>query len=147
MISRIEVLVGKYRHLLPYLVWGLALLSMVGSLVLSDFMHLVPCMLCWWQRILMFPLVVIVGVGILRRDSNWVYTALPFSVAGMALALYHSLLQWGIIPEAIAPCNALVSCVTEQINWFGFVTIPFMSLLAFVAVSLLTVVYIWSRPR
>ena len=140
-------LVGKNRHYLPYLVWAVALGSMVGSLALSDILHLVPCVLCWWQRILMYPLVVVVGVAILRRDEGWAYTVLPMSVAGMALALYHSLLQWGILPAEIAPCNAVVSCVTKQIDWFGFVTIPFMSLVMFALVTIFSVAYLKIRPR
>jgi disulfide bond formation protein DsbB len=147
MSGRLKAWVGENRQWLPYLVWAVVFGSMVGSLVLSELMHLVPCVLCWWQRILMYPLVVIVGVGILRRDESWTYTALPLAAVGAVVALYHSLLQWGVIPEEIAPCNAVVSCVSKQIDWFGFVTIPFMSLLAFATVCVVTVIYMRSRPR
>jgi disulfide bond formation protein DsbB len=147
MSEHIRRIVGKYRHLLPYLVWGVALAAMVGSLVLSDVMHLIPCVLCWWQRIFMYPLVVIVGVSILRRDEGWVYTALPMAAVGFAMATYHSLLQWGVIPAEISPCNAVVSCVTKQLSLFGFVTIPFVSALSFAAITIASVLYIKSRPR
>ena len=146
MSEHVRQIVGKNRHWLPYLVWGIALGAMVGSLVLSDVMHLIPCVLCWWQRIFMYPLVVVVGVGVLRRDESWVYTVLPLASVGFLVATYHSLLQWGIIPAEISPCNVVVSCVTKQISLFGFVTIPFVSALSFAAITLITVVYLKSRP-
>jgi len=93
----------------------------------------------------MYPLVVIVGVGILRRQRDWVYYALPLAVVGVAVAGYQSLLQWGIVPEAAAPCSAVASCALKQINWMGFVTIPFMSFLAFTAIVAVSVAYIRVR--
>jgi disulfide bond formation protein DsbB len=136
--------IRKYQGYLPYVVWAVALTSMLGSLAMSEVFHLLPCVLCWYQRILMYPLVLIVGVGILRRDRGWVWYALPMAGLGVVVALYHSLLQWGIIPEAIAPCQVGLSCATKQIDWLGFVTIPFMSLLAFGAIALGTIGYAWA---
>ena len=95
----------------------------------------------------MYPLVAIVGVGILRRDDTWVYTALPLAGVGLAVAIFHSLLQWGIIPAEISPCNAIVSCATKQISLLGFVTIPFVSALSFAIIVGGTVVIMRSRPR
>ena len=119
-----------------YIAWMQATVATVGSLYFSEIMKLPPCLLCWYQRIFMYPLVVIVGVAILRRDSAWPYTTLPLSITGMAIALYHSLLQWKILPDAIAPCQAGISCTTAQIHWLGFITIPFMSLVAFSIITL-----------
>lgn len=124
------------RANIPYAVWAMALVATLSSLALSEGFHLVPCLLCWYQRIFMYPLVVIVGVAILRRDNAWPYTVLPLSIIGMAIALYHSLLQWKILPDAIAPCQAGISCTTAQIHWLGFITIPFMSLVAFSIITL-----------
>lgn len=125
-----------------YAAFAVALLATVGSLAMSEAYGLVPCMLCWYQRIFMYPLVVVIGVGIVRRDAKWPITALPLAVMGAAVAFYHSLLQWQILPENTAPCVANVSCATAEINWFGFITIPFMSFLAFVTISALAVVYL-----
>ncbi len=138
--------IRKVEHLLPYFAWGIALISTVGSLALSEIFQMTPCVLCWYQRILMYPLVVIVGVGVLRRDRNWVHYALPMAVGGTLVAFYQSLLQWGILPETVAPCNIYVSCVTRQIDWLGFITIPFMSFLAFAAITAMTAAYWWVRP-
>jgi disulfide bond formation protein DsbB len=114
---------------------------MLGSLYFSEFAHLAPCILCWYQRICLYPLVLILGIGILRKDRlMWVY-ALPLSLIGTALALYHNLLQWGIISEKLAPCTFGVSCATKQVVALNFVTIPLLSLAAFVLISALMVIY------
>jgi disulfide bond formation protein DsbB len=119
-----------------YLAWAVALVSMLGSLYFSEIKNYAPCILCWYQRIAMYPLVAIIGVGILRRDrSMWTY-ALPLSIIGAGIALYHNLLQWKIIPEQLAPCTQGISCVTRNVIALNFVTIPLLSLAAF---SLITV--------
>jgi len=135
MIQRLARFV-TIEHLV-YGAWVIALLSTLGSWGLSEIMHLTPCIMCWIQRIFMYPLAVIIPVGILRRDPDLPFYVLPLSIGGGLVAFYHTLLQWGIIPEAIAPCVNGVSCAVKQLDFFGFVTIPFMSLLAFVALTAL----------
>lgn len=115
--------------------WATAFFSMVGSLFFSEILHLPPCVLCWYQRVFMYPLVFIFGVGILRKDKNVPYYALPLSVIGGVIALFHYLLQRGIIPDNIAPCAQGISCSTNLIELYGFITIPFMSLVAFIIIS------------
>jgi disulfide bond formation protein DsbB len=124
--------VTRHAH---YIAWVVALLSVAISLYYSNIRGFAPCNLCWYARILMYPLVVIIGVGILRRDRSWVFYATPLVAAGWLLELFHSLLQWGIIPEAAVPCVATIPCTTKYINYFGFVTIPFLGLLAFTALA------------
>jgi len=102
LIRKKVQLLGRYGN---YGAWTIALVGLLGSLYLSDIVGWVPCTLCWYSRILMYPIVVIGAVGILRKDHNWSLYALPLSIGGVVLSLYHSLLQWGIIPEAIAPCR------------------------------------------
>jgi disulfide bond formation protein DsbB len=130
-----------------YGAFTVALLATLGSLVMSEAFGLVPCVLCWYQRIFMYPLVIVVGVGILRRDGTWPYTALPLAAIGWLIALYHSLLQWSIIPEKLAPCVEGISCTSKQIDWLGFITIPFMSLVAFTAIIILSVLYLKGASR
>ena len=125
----------------PYLAWAVAALSTAGSLFFSDILHYVPCALCWWGRIFMYPLVIIIGIGILRRERHWIPYALPLTLAGTGLALYHSLLQWGIIPEIIKPCVISVPCTTKYINLLGFITIPFLELLAFLTIAVCLYLY------
>jgi len=85
----------------------------------------------------MYPLAIILIVGIVRRNKDVYQYALPFAVIGAFIALYHVLLYSGIIPEALAPCTVGVSCVEQKIIWFGFLTIPLMSLASFVLISIL----------
>ena len=125
-----------------YAAFGVALAAMLGSLLMSEILHWPPCRLCWYQRIFMYPLVFVIGIAIMRKDTlSWPITTLVLSGIGWIIALYHSLLQWKILPESMAACTSGVSCTTAEISWLGFITIPFMSLLAFTAIIALTVIY------
>ncbi len=136
-------LLGRYGN---YGAWTVALVGMLGSLYLSDVVGWVPCTLCWYSRILMYPIVAIGAVGILRKDHNWALYAMPLSIGGVVLSLYHSFLQWGIIPEAIAPCRSGISCATKQLNLLGFITIPFLGFLSFVAITVCLYFY-WKEHK
>lgn len=114
-----------------YLAWTFALLAALGSLFFGEVMKLPPCTLCWYQRICLFPLVLIIAVGIAQRDRQLVSYSLPLVLAGLGIAIYHNLIYFGIIPETLSPCTEGVSCSTRQIEWLGFLTIPLMSLAAF----------------
>lgn len=127
----------RFTYLLPYGAWVVALTSTFGSLYSSEIAHLVPCVLCWYQRIFMYPLVILIAVGILIKDKKLPLYVLPLSIIGTGFALYHYLLQRGIIPDELGPCVLGVSCTTRYIEWFGFITIPFLSLLSFVTISIL----------
>ena len=94
-----------------------------------------PCVLCWWQRIFMFPLVLILALGMFPFDAKVLRYAMPLAGIGLVVAAFHVLLTIGIIPEALAPCRQGIPCKTVQIEWFGFLTIPLLSFLAFLAVN------------
>ena len=115
--------------------WVLALAAMLGSLFFSEVMHLPPCNLCWYQRIFLYPLVVLLPIGVLRRDPNLTVYTLPLVAIGLLLATYHTLLYYGVIAEDLAPCTQGVPCTTRQIEWFGFVGIPLLGLGAFVSIA------------
>ena len=89
----------------------------------------------------MYPLVVVIGAGIVMRDRRMKYYALPLALAGLAVSIYHNLLYYGILPESITPCAEGVSCTSRQIEWLGFITIPLMALTAFVLVSMSMLLY------
>ncbi len=118
-----------------YLAWLVSAVSTIGSLFFSEVMKLPPCTLCWYQRVMMYPLVWILAVGIVKRDSRIRLYALPFALVGLTIAGYHNLLYYDIIPESITPCTSGVSCTSRQIEWLGFVTIPLMSLVSFLTIS------------
>jgi disulfide bond formation protein DsbB len=126
---------------LPYLAWVIALVATVGSLFFSEVMGLPPCVLCWYQRIAVYPLVLIIGTGIITRDGQMKYYALPLCLAGFAVSVYHNLLYYGVIPESITPCAQGVPCTERQIEWLGFITIPLMGLAAFLSLALCLLLY------
>jgi disulfide bond formation protein DsbB len=123
------------RLFLLYAAWFQALIATAGSLFFSEVMKLPPCVLCWYQRIAMYPLVIVLGVGILTRDPKVKSYALPLSILGLVVALYHNLLYYKVIPDSIKPCTSGISCTSKQIEWLGFITIPLMSLVAFLLIS------------
>lgn len=115
--------------------WLIGLVATMGSLFFSEVMGLPPCVLCWYQRIAMYPLAVIFTAGLVTRDRGvWRY-AWPLVLAGLAVAVYHNLLYYNVLAESIVPCAAGVSCTDRQIDWFGFVSIPLLSLSAFVLIA------------
>ena len=131
----------SFNDLLPYAAWIMALLSAAGSLFFSEVMDLPPCVLCWYQRIAMYPLVVIIDIDIATSDPRMRIYALPFAIVGLGIAIYHNLLYYGIIPEAITPCTEGVPCNALQIEWLGFITIPLMGLAAFIVITLCLLIY------
>jgi disulfide bond formation protein DsbB len=131
----------KLNDFLPYLAWSIALVATVGSLFFSEIMELPPCVLCWYQRIAMYPLVLIIGTGIVLHDVRLKIYALPLCLIGLAISVYHNLLYYGIIPESITPCTEGISCTSRQIEWLGFITIPLMALTAFVGIAICLIVY------
>lgn len=117
--------------------WLLVTAASLGSLFFSEIMELPPCTLCWYQRIFMFPLPIILLMGLFPLDVKVVRYALPLALLGCVSALHHTLLQLGVIPETLAPCAQGVSCSNEQIALFGFLSIPMLSLLAFASAATL----------
>lgn len=124
-----------------YFAWFAALISTLGSLYFSEIAHFPPCSLCWYQRIFMYPLVIILAVGIILKDKRVFFYALPLSAAGSLVALYQNLLYTGVIPESAAPCSAGISCTQKFIEWFGFITIPFLSLASFILITCCLLIY------
>ncbi len=123
-----------------------AVAATLGSLYFSELQHLQPCVLCWYQRICMYSLVPILTVGILLGDKNLPKYVLPLSIIGWLIALYHNLLYYSVIPEVYSPCTIGVSCITRQIDWFGFVSIPLLSLAAFSLINLCMILSLkWNK--
>jgi disulfide bond formation protein DsbB len=117
--------------------WLVAAVSTAASLFFSEVMDLVPCLLCWYQRIFMFPLAVILLVGLHPLDAKVVRYALPVAVIGLLFTLYHCLLFYGFIPENLQPCSQGVSCSDATMELFGFLPIPLLSLASFSIIIIL----------
>lgn len=127
-------------HLRPYLLylaWLVSLVATMGSLYFSEIRGFVPCELCWFQRILMYPLTVILGIAAYRQDYGIRRYVLPLTVIGGATSFYHYLLQKVDALGLTQPCRHGVPCNIEYINWLGFITIPFLALTAFVLITIL----------
>ena len=116
---------------------SISLLATLGSLYLSEIRGFVPCVLCWYQKIFMYPIPVLLGVFMYKKLSEVFSYILPLSFIGMLIAAYHYYLQ--INPHPLIPCSAIgfsVSCSERFFN-FGYITIPWMSFSAFAFVACL----------
>jgi disulfide bond formation protein DsbB len=133
--------------MLVFTCWVIASTSVLGALFFSEIMKLPPCVLCWYQRIFMFPLVLLLPIGLFPFDAKVVRYALALTLAGWLVSLVHVLLVVGIIPEAILPCTQGVPCSDVQVQWLGFVNIPLLSFLAFSTINALLIAARIRSPR
>ena len=130
------------ERLAPYALagaWIVALLATLGSLYFSEIAHFEPCRLCWFQRIAMYPLVLILGIAAWRRDSGVHIYAVPLAIVGAAISGYHYLLEWFPSIDAGA-CTVGVPCTLVWFREFGFISLPYLALSAFLLVITLLLV-------
>lgn len=132
------VFLKKYSFHFAFL---LSLGGLLGSLTYSNIFLLPPCTFCWWQRIFMYPQVILFAVGIYLKDIKVWITSIILSGIGASFSIYHILLQAGIRSSG-APCEALggVACTKIDVLVFGWLTIPMMCLVLFIGI--LTFAYI-----
>lgn len=124
-----------------YLAWTISFLSVAGSLYFSNVLGFPPCVLCWYQRICMYPLILILGVGIVKKDKNVFMYAWPLASIGWLISLYHNLLYYRIIPESLAPCVNGISCTTKFIQYWGFITVPLLSFAGFTVIIISLIIH------
>ncbi|CAB1367318.1 disulfide bond formation protein B [Denitratisoma oestradiolicum] len=122
---------------LVFAAWLVAGISTLGALFFGEIMQLPPCVLCWYQRIFMFPLALILPFGLFPFDPRVIRYGLALALPGWGFASFHLLLIAGVIPESIKPCTQGVPCSQTVIQWFGFLTIPLLSVAAFSAIIIL----------
>ncbi|MGI0644537.1 MULTISPECIES: disulfide bond formation protein B [Pseudomonadaceae] len=130
---------GSWNLLL--IAWLVALVSTLSALFIGEVMGQAPCVLCWFQRAFMFPLAVILAIACYHSDfAIWRY-ALPLAAIGAALALAHTLLYAGLIPQPIQPCTATgPSCSGSDMTIFGGMPLPVLALLAFALIAVLLII-------
>jgi len=122
---------------LLFTAWLLALVSTLVVLFVGEVTGQEPCVLCWYQRAFMFPLAIMLAVATVRCDSDiWRY-AVPLAAAGWLAALYHNLLYFAVIPEAIKPCGTGPSCSGVDMTMMGVLPLPSLSLAAFTLLIIL----------
>jgi disulfide bond formation protein DsbB len=140
---------SKKVRILSWLIFSQALVAMLGSLYLSNFGDPVdnlkmgvfwlygygfdPCQLCWWARILMYPIVPISLVGILKKDPKFTSYILPLAIPGFFLEIYHYLMQKTSIANPFA-CTGANPCSAMYVDYLGFITIPFLCFTAFAVI-------------
>ncbi|MFS0785565.1 disulfide oxidoreductase [Shouchella sp. 1P09AA] len=125
------------NNLFLYLAWVVSLTATLGSLYFSEIRGYVPCEMCWYQRILMYPLAVFLGIAAYAGDVSIRKYVLPLSLMGMVVSGYHYLIQKVPSLAPLTPCTEGVPCNIQYINWFGFISIPFLALLAFSLITIL----------
>lgn len=119
---------------------AIAVVGLLGSLYFSEIRHFLPCVLCWYQRIVLYPLVVLFAVAIATKDTNvWKY-ALPLVSISLIIGIYQLLLVYGFIHPSSA-CSVGVSCVAITWKLFGFITIPLLAFLEALVLFVLLLVY------
>jgi disulfide bond formation protein DsbB len=121
------------------LAWIVALVTTLGSLYYSEHAGFVPCELCWYQRVLMYPLVIVLGVAWLRRDQKVWLTVLPFVVLGAPLSLYHWLVERVPAFAESSACSVSVPCTAPWFEKLGFVTLAWMAMSSFLLIGALMV--------
>jgi len=126
------------------LAFGPALAALLGSLYFSEIAGFEPCRLCWFQRILMYPLTVIILVGIFNHDELLPKYVLPLSITGMAVSTYHIMVENNVF-GAEGICSVGVSCAIKYVNLLGFITIPVMAFTAFTMITALMVGVVWAN--
>lgn len=125
--SELRFQVGRIA--LP-LAWAIALVTTLGSLYYSRVQGYVPCELCWYQRICLYPWSVILGIAAWRRDAAIKIYAIPVLCISIVISAYHSWIQWFPPSTGTSFCTADAPCTTKFVNEFDFVTLPFMALSA-----------------
>ncbi len=127
--------------------WLVAVIATAGALFIGEIMLMVPCKLCWYQRIFMFPLVLVLGMACYSQDRRGAIYALPLALGGAAIAVYHCLLLVGLIPKAWIPCGAGVSCADQKLEILNGIPIPWLSLAAFAAIAVLLLMFLRKTSR
>lgn len=129
----------KLPSLAPLFAFAIALIAMLGSLY-AQYIGIEPCVLCWWQRIFMYPIVMVIPIAMWRAERELSTFVLPFAIFGGLTALYHALLYYGIVSEALAPCAVNVPCTQTLPSLLGLNLVT-ASLGSFIAIIVLMIIH------
>nr|WP_316572508.1 disulfide oxidoreductase [Neobacillus sp. YIM B06451] len=128
------------RENILFFAWAVSILAMFGSLYFSEIRKYEPCVLCWYQRILMYPLALQLGIATVKKDYRFTLYSAWMSAIGMMVSAYHYSLQKLPFMAEAAPACGRVPCTGQYINWLGFITIPFLALMAFTLIFICSMV-------
>lgn len=135
----------KKRDSLFFSGWAISVIATFGSLYFSEIRQFEPCELCWFQRIFMYPLAVLLGVAYAKKDWKMSLYAAVLSGIGGCISVYHYLLQKLSFLQNHDFCGN-VACTGQYINWAGFITIPFLALVAFTLIFAINI-YVWKTSK
>lgn len=134
------------RDSLLFIAWATSVFALFGSLYFSEIRQYEPCTLCWYQRILMYPFVILLGIAVIKKDYRISLYTMVLSAIGACISLYHySIQKISFLADHAASCGR-IPCTGQYINWFGFVTIPFLALIAFVTIFICSYV-LWKKTK
>lgn len=119
--------------------WVVSFVAVAGSLFLSEVMRFEPCKLCWFQRIFMYPLVILLGMACYRSDKRLIPYLLPLSVIGGLISMYHYAEQKIPGLAKLLPCTVGIPCDQDYLDYFGVITIPLLALIAFILIT----IFLW----
>lgn len=134
------------RENILFIAWIASVISMFGSLYFSEIMDFVPCKLCWFQRILMYPFVVILGLAIIRKDYQIAFYTMILSAIGGCISLYHYSVQKFPFFSTVAPTCGDTPCSGSYVNWLGFITIPLLALIGFTIIFICSML-VWKKTK
>ena len=129
------------RDPLLFLAWAVSATALFGSLFFSEVLKYEPCTLCWYERMALYPLFILLGIAIIRKDYFISLYSMVFSIIGAALSLYHYGNQKLPALQGSSLACGRTPCTDEYINWFGFITIPFLAFIAFLLIPCLTFLF------
>lgn len=136
----------KTKENILFIAWATSIVATFGSLYFSEIRELIPCTLCWYQRIVMYPFTIILGIAVVKKDFQIsLYTAI-LSGIGILISAYHYSLQKLPFLQDSAPSCGAVPCTGIYINWLGFITIPFLALTAFIIIFICSII-IWKNTK
>ena len=137
---------AKTKENILFIAWATSIVATFGSLYFSEIREYIPCTLCWYQRIVMYPFTILLGIAVVKKDfSISLYSAI-LSGIGILLSSYHYGLQKLTFLHDSAPSCGMVPCTGEYINWLGFITIPFLALTAFTIIFICSII-IWKNTK
>ncbi|MBT2640305.1 MULTISPECIES: disulfide oxidoreductase [unclassified Bacillus (in: firmicutes)] len=126
--------------------WAASIIAMFGSLYFSEIRQYEPCLLCWYQRILMYPFALILGIAVVKKDYKITFYTMIMAAVGGLISLYHySLQKVPFMADNAVTCGR-VPCTGQYINWLGFITIPFLALTAFIIIFSLSLL-VWKKTK
>lgn len=134
------------RENILFVAWAASIIAMFGSLYFSEIKQYEPCTLCWYQRILMYPFTIMIGIALIRKDYRISFYTMILSAIGAVISTYHYLMQKISFFTDYAIACGRIPCTGQYINWFGFITIPFLALVAFIIIFICSY-WIWRNSK